>query len=93
MSSLNYDETAALEAYDTQTLCLPGGETATVTTSWHTWLAYEELQAFYGWSKEEILLLFVNQYQANRGDANHAFETVVAYAYAGCRPEEEQHKA
>ena len=87
MSSLNHHETAALNDFDTQTLRLPGGKTAEVTANWHTWLAYEELQAFYGWSEEEILTLFVDQCEAKGDDANQMFEAVVAYAYAGCRPE------
>lgn len=90
MSSLNHQETAALADLDTQTLRLPGGRAAEVTTDWHTWLAYEELQAFYGWSEEEILTLLVEQCEKGESDPSLAFEIVVAHAYAGCRPTEEE---
>ncbi|TWT48926.1 hypothetical protein [Botrimarina hoheduenensis] len=90
MSSLNHQETAALQEVDTQSLRLPGGKTAVVTTTWHTWLAYEELQAFYGWSEDEILTLLVEQCEAGDSDPSLAFEIVVEHAYAGCRHEDEQ---
>lgn len=83
-------ETTALHDFDTQTLRLPGGASAEVTATWHTWLAYEELLAFYDWSEEEILTLFVQQCEAGDGDPSLAFEAVVSHAYAGCRPDEEE---
>lgn len=90
MQSHQNQETTALDDFDTQTLRLPSGATARVTATWHTWLAYEELLAFYGWSEEEIITLFVQQCESGEGDPSLAFETVVSHAYAGCRPDEEE---
>lgn len=90
MPSLHQQETAALHDFDTQTLRLPNGRKTEVTATWHTWLAYEELQAFYGWSEEEIFTLFAGALDASDGDAGQAFTAVVAHCYAGCRPEPEE---
>ncbi|MEM7517067.1 MAG: hypothetical protein AAF368_09125 [Planctomycetota bacterium] len=83
-------ETDALDDHDTQTLRLPDGTKAEVTATWRTWLAYEELQAFYDFSADEVLELVVEQCGRPGYDPSLAFELVVAHCYAGCRHDEEE---
>ena len=87
MNPLTVQENEALQELDTQTLTLPSGEVVEVTTSWHHWLAYEELQVFYDWSEVELLQLVSEERAAAGRDFSSCFEAVIAYAYAGCREE------
>ena len=87
MNPLTPQETESLQAFVTQMLNLPSGEVTEVTTTWHHWLAYEELQVFYDWSEDELLRLVSEERAATGRDYSSCFEAVIAYAYAGCREE------
>jgi hypothetical protein len=87
MNTLHDQETEMLLAIDRRELFFPTGETAEIAATWHHWLAYDELQFFYGWSETELLRLVALERVATGRDLTACFRTVIAYAYADCRHE------